>query len=200
MRICVLLGFRCFSVLGRGVSGLSEPLSRRANRSILPKHGFDARHATGADAECRRRFEPNHVRRMLMFLRFYALLRILVFFVAVSFIGCRVLTDCCGTIPHIFFHSCFEPYFNSSPIVTGSSVLAIKYKDGVMMMSDTLGMLWQLLNALSNVFMILLISPFESPPIYLVVFDFRLVRLAGTIQKSRAPQGSQQVHAGRRGR
>jgi hypothetical protein len=28
----------------------------------------------------------------------------------------------------------------SSPIVTGASVLAIKYKDGIMMMSDTLGL------------------------------------------------------------
>ena len=33
----------------------------------------------------------------------------------------------------------FKLFNNSSPIVTGTSVLALKYKDGIMMMADTLG-------------------------------------------------------------
>jgi hypothetical protein len=69
VRICVHSDvFRC----RRGESSrssLSLSLSH-ANRSILPKHGFDARHASGAHAERRRCVEPNHVRRMLIFYAF----------------------------------------------------------------------------------------------------------------------------------
>lgn len=70
-------------------------------------------------------------------------------------------------------------------MVTGTSVLAIKYKDGIMMAADTLGL------------SVNLTSPPKFYENHVVLLSVSLVRLVGTVQGRQPTTQSWRLHGSR---